>query len=138
VIAEGIEDLDQADWLLRHGCAMAQGYAFGRPAPLPSTADLLIGELTDVPAELMTEQTPAALTDELPEGAVAALHSGTGVSGTADTGELPGVGIDDEDDEDAEPADGPVLPFPVQRSGALSDGLVDAATGELDPVEDDD
>ena len=38
VIAEGIEDLDQADWLLEHGCAMAQGYAFGRPAPLPSPA----------------------------------------------------------------------------------------------------
>ena len=31
VIAEGIEDLDQAAWLLGHGCAMAQGYAFGRP-----------------------------------------------------------------------------------------------------------
>jgi EAL domain-containing protein (putative c-di-GMP-specific phosphodiesterase class I) len=28
VIAEGIEDLDQAAWLLDHGCAMAQGYAF--------------------------------------------------------------------------------------------------------------
>jgi diguanylate cyclase (GGDEF)-like protein/PAS domain S-box-containing protein len=51
VIAEGIEDLEQADWLLRHGCAMAQGYAFGRPAPLPSPADVLIGELTDTPAE---------------------------------------------------------------------------------------
>jgi diguanylate cyclase (GGDEF)-like protein/PAS domain S-box-containing protein len=51
VIAEGIEDLDQADWLLRHGCAMAQGYAFGRPAPLPSAAEVLIGEVTDTPAE---------------------------------------------------------------------------------------
>jgi hypothetical protein len=30
---------------------MAQGYAFGRPAPLPSAADVLIGELTDTPAE---------------------------------------------------------------------------------------
>ena len=49
VIAEGIEDLDQADWLLRHGCAMAQGYAFGRPAPLPSPAEVLIGEMTDAP-----------------------------------------------------------------------------------------
>src|SRR3712207_5147564 len=37
VIAEGIEDLDQADWLREHGCEMAQGYAFGRPAPLPAT-----------------------------------------------------------------------------------------------------
>lgn len=51
VIAEGIEDLEQADWLLRHGCAMAQGYAFGRPAPLPSPAAVLIGEVTDAPAE---------------------------------------------------------------------------------------
>ena len=51
VIAEGIEDLDQADWLLRHGCAMAQGYAFGRPAPLPTPAEVLIGEVTETPAE---------------------------------------------------------------------------------------
>jgi hypothetical protein len=36
VIAEGIEDGDQARWLLEHGCVMAQGYAFGRPAPLPA------------------------------------------------------------------------------------------------------
>jgi diguanylate cyclase (GGDEF)-like protein/PAS domain S-box-containing protein len=51
VIAEGIEDLDQAAWLLDHGCAMAQGYAFGRPAPLPSPADVFIAEMTDAPAE---------------------------------------------------------------------------------------
>ncbi len=36
VIAEGIEDSDQATWLREHGCTMAQGYAFGRPAPLPA------------------------------------------------------------------------------------------------------
>ena len=36
VIAEGIEDQDQADWLREHGCLMARGYAFGRPAPLPA------------------------------------------------------------------------------------------------------
>jgi diguanylate cyclase (GGDEF)-like protein/PAS domain S-box-containing protein len=51
VIAEGIEDLDQAHWLLEHGCAMAQGYAFGRPAPLPSPAAVFVGEMTDAPAE---------------------------------------------------------------------------------------
>jgi diguanylate cyclase (GGDEF)-like protein len=62
VIAEGIEDLDQADWLLRHGCAMAQGYAFGRPAPLPSPAEVLIGEVTDAPAE---ETAGELLADEL-------------------------------------------------------------------------
>jgi diguanylate cyclase (GGDEF)-like protein/PAS domain S-box-containing protein len=53
VIAEGIEDLDQAAWLLDHGCAMAQGYAFGRPAPLPSKAEVLMGELLDAPAEIV-------------------------------------------------------------------------------------
>jgi diguanylate cyclase (GGDEF)-like protein/PAS domain S-box-containing protein len=53
VIAEGIEDLDQAAWLLDHGCAMAQGYAFGRPAPLPSPAEVLMGELLDAPAEIV-------------------------------------------------------------------------------------
>ncbi|WP_242653977.1 putative bifunctional diguanylate cyclase/phosphodiesterase [Klenkia soli] len=36
VIAEGIEDEEQATWLREHGCTMAQGYAFGRPAPLPA------------------------------------------------------------------------------------------------------
>jgi hypothetical protein len=30
---------------------MAQGYAFGRPAPLPSPAEVFIGEMTDAPAE---------------------------------------------------------------------------------------
>jgi EAL domain-containing protein (putative c-di-GMP-specific phosphodiesterase class I) len=53
VIAEGIEDLDQAAWLLDHGCAMAQGYAFGRPAPLPSPAEVMLGELIDAPAEIV-------------------------------------------------------------------------------------
>jgi EAL domain len=51
VIAEGIEDLDQADWLREHGCAMAQGYAFGRPAPLPNPADVLLAQLDDASAE---------------------------------------------------------------------------------------
>src|SRR4029450_1860032 len=56
VIAEGIEDLDQAHWLLEHGCAMAQGYAFGRPAPLPSPAEVLMGELIDAPVEIVAGQ----------------------------------------------------------------------------------
>jgi len=56
VIAEGIEDLDQAAWLLDHGCAMAQGYAFGRPAPLPSPADLLIADLDEATAEEVADE----------------------------------------------------------------------------------
>ncbi|WP_308127952.1 EAL domain-containing protein [Modestobacter italicus] len=53
VIAEGIEDGEQARWLREHGCAMAQGYAFGRPAPLPARElDELAGppDLTDLGA----------------------------------------------------------------------------------------
>ncbi|MGY1808015.1 putative bifunctional diguanylate cyclase/phosphodiesterase [Blastococcus sp. SYSU D00669] len=65
VIAEGIEDLDQADWLLRHGCAMAQGFAFGRPAPLPTPAEVLIGEVTDAPPATPVADTPAPLTGEV-------------------------------------------------------------------------
>jgi hypothetical protein len=32
---------------------MAQGYAFGRPAPLPSPTEVLLGELIDAPVEIV-------------------------------------------------------------------------------------
>jgi hypothetical protein len=100
---------------------MAQGYAFGRPAPLPSTAELLIDELTDVPGEGMTEQTPEELMAALPEITPAAGPE------TADlTGELDGL-TDDVDgethpavEEPTPQAAVPPLPLfpwvPVQRS----------------------
>jgi hypothetical protein len=111
VIAEGIEDLDQADWLLRHGCAMAQGYAFGRPAPLPSTAQLLIEELTEAPVQELTEQTPESLTAPAAE-----LAPGTSTTVTADlTDELAEL---TEDAADSGPStDGGAVPeLPVQRT----------------------
>lgn len=68
VIAEGIEDLDQAAWLLDHGCAMAQGFAFGRPAPLPGPAAVLIGEVSETPAEdVAGELLPDALESPIPQ-----------------------------------------------------------------------
>jgi len=56
VIAEGIEDGEQARWLREHGCAMAQGYAFGRPAPLPAR-DM---DEWPAPADLRDVDGPAA------------------------------------------------------------------------------
>jgi diguanylate cyclase (GGDEF)-like protein len=34
VTAEGVETADQSRWLARRGCALGQGYRFGRPAPM--------------------------------------------------------------------------------------------------------
>jgi diguanylate cyclase (GGDEF)-like protein/PAS domain S-box-containing protein len=72
VIAEGIEDLDQAEWLRRHGCAMAQGYAFGRPAPLPSRAEALMAEVLVEQAAGEAAAVLEAVTGEL-EAVVAEL-----------------------------------------------------------------
>jgi diguanylate cyclase (GGDEF)-like protein/PAS domain S-box-containing protein len=134
VIAEGIEDLDQADWLLRHGCAMAQGFAFGRPAPLPSPAELLMDELTDAPAGESVEETPAELAGAYPELLPAADPAGYGHT-TADLG--PYAAYEDEfeeseeSDDDARPV-ADVVPFRSHRAAETAEErLVEAATGEL-------
>jgi diguanylate cyclase (GGDEF)-like protein/PAS domain S-box-containing protein len=60
VIAEGIEDGEQAKWLREHGCTMAQGYAFGRPAPLPARE---LDELTMAVDEFPDPVLPATADD---------------------------------------------------------------------------
>ncbi|RFU20376.1 putative bifunctional diguanylate cyclase/phosphodiesterase [Geodermatophilus marinus] len=103
VIAEGIEDLDQAQWLRDHGCVMAQGYAFGRPAPLPArdtaaegapddaTGTLPPGVVT-VEDVLAADPAPGADAgppdDALPVGDP--TDDGTADDGTADGGDAPG------------------------------------------------
>jgi hypothetical protein len=113
VIAEGIEDLDQADWLLRHGCAMAQGFAFGRPAPLPGRTEALAEEITGAP--------PVPLTDQTPERLLAGIAAPELDRPSAGTGPLP------------------VLPVP--RGGGdvrgRHDDMVEASTGEFDVLPDD-
>src|SRR4051795_12676505 len=105
VIAEGIEDLDQAEWLRAHGCAMAQGFAFGRPAPLPSPAEVLIDEVTDARIAGPVEDTPEELTGEYPElrPAPPARHETDDLSG------LLAYADDEEDEDDDDPA------FPAPR-----------------------
>ena len=34
IVAEGVETIEQLDWLAAHGCHEYQGYLFSRPAPL--------------------------------------------------------------------------------------------------------
>jgi hypothetical protein len=134
VIAEGIEDLDQADWLLRHGCAMAQGFAFGRPAPLPSPAEVLMDEVTGTPPAATVEATPAELAGQFPQLLAAPRSAGTGHP-TADLGGELGhgaehAGCDEDDHED----DGPVadvVPFRSHRAVEPPEELVDTHTGEL-------
>jgi EAL domain-containing protein (putative c-di-GMP-specific phosphodiesterase class I) len=37
-VAEGVESYDQLAALQHIGCAMAQGFLFGKPAPMPEVA----------------------------------------------------------------------------------------------------
>ncbi|MGY1603162.1 putative bifunctional diguanylate cyclase/phosphodiesterase [Geodermatophilus sp. SYSU D00815] len=117
VIAEGIEDLEQADWLLRHGCAMAQGFAFGRPAPLPTPAEVLIAEVTDAPPATPVADTPAPLAGErpVPPPPPPVRHETDDLSGLRAAAPV----TDDGADDGAVPWTGhpsaAVLPFPPPR-----------------------
>ena len=42
VIAEGVEEKAQADWLAQHGCDEIQGYYFAKPMPLHEFKDFLL------------------------------------------------------------------------------------------------
>lgn len=44
VIAEGVEEVGQLDWLRAHGCDQAQGYHLGRPMPFDTLLDTLACE----------------------------------------------------------------------------------------------
>jgi diguanylate cyclase (GGDEF)-like protein/PAS domain S-box-containing protein len=40
-VAEGVETIEQAEYLTAHGCRLAQGYLFGRPMPLAEFESVL-------------------------------------------------------------------------------------------------
>ncbi|MDQ6951800.1 MAG: EAL domain-containing protein [Mariprofundales bacterium] len=48
VIAEGVEEKEQADWLAEHGCDEIQGYYYGRPMPIAAFTDFVRGHFPDV------------------------------------------------------------------------------------------
>jgi len=45
VIAEGVEDQEQLNFLLQEGCVQYQGYLFGRPVPIDRFEALLLPKL---------------------------------------------------------------------------------------------
>ncbi|MDX8410051.1 MAG: EAL domain-containing protein, partial [Mariprofundales bacterium] len=47
VIAEGVEELEQAEWLAQHDCDEIQGYYYGRPMPQDAFADFLRGHFSE-------------------------------------------------------------------------------------------
>ena len=118
VIAEGIEDGEQAQWLREHGCSMAQGYAFGRPAPLPAR------ELEELPD--LDDDGPAAGLDAGAQLVPATeLHdpSEDEWGPEADTGPSLRSAAVPQLDSFGLPAAGPPLAQPVDPA--------DATTGEL-------
>lgn len=48
IIAEGVEEAEQLDWLRAHGCDQAQGYHLGRPMPIESLLELLALETSEI------------------------------------------------------------------------------------------
>ncbi len=47
--AEGIENLDNSDWLAERGCTFGQGFLFG--APVPATGAVKLIESTTKPCD---------------------------------------------------------------------------------------
>ena len=46
IVAEGVEEPEQATWLQLARCSMGQGFLWSRPVELTAARDLLLGGLT--------------------------------------------------------------------------------------------
>jgi diguanylate cyclase (GGDEF)-like protein len=58
VVAEGIEQPDQADWLISLGCPLGQGYLFSRPMGVDATEAFLAADATRRAHEPAASQLP--------------------------------------------------------------------------------
>ena len=58
VVAEGIEQPDQADWLISLGCPLGQGYLFSRPMGVDATEAFLAADATRRAQEPAASQLP--------------------------------------------------------------------------------
>jgi EAL domain-containing protein (putative c-di-GMP-specific phosphodiesterase class I) len=47
VVAEGVETIEQLDFLRERGCDIAQGYFLARPLSAPGMTELLLGRISD-------------------------------------------------------------------------------------------
>src|SRR5207244_11606514 len=59
VVAEGIEEPDQAAWLVSLGCPLGQGYLFSRPMGVDATEAFLAADATRRVQERASESTKA-------------------------------------------------------------------------------
>jgi EAL domain-containing protein (putative c-di-GMP-specific phosphodiesterase class I) len=51
VVAEGVETIEQLDFLRERGCDVAQGYFLARPLPAAAMTELLLGRKPDIASE---------------------------------------------------------------------------------------
>lgn len=56
VSAEGVETLQELEFLLNHGCDEAQGYYFGGPVPAQSFARLLSASIQEPPVVFISPE----------------------------------------------------------------------------------
>jgi EAL domain len=74
VVAEGVETLEELEFLSAHQCDEAQGFYFSRPVPPANFAELLrtgISELKDIPSYSIVPES----------GGIGKLHDGRGIAG---------------------------------------------------------
>jgi len=63
VLAEGVETDDQRDFLNSEACAQAQGYLFGRPAPLSAIRHLVYADAESADGAAPATKLPAPVVE---------------------------------------------------------------------------